>query len=212
MLVPGMSPARRRVRAVRHRLLRQRRLIAAVLVGAATLAGLRAVAPPPADTVALLVARRDLPAGARLGPDDLTRVAFPAALAPAGSSPDVAVGRVLAGPVSRGEPMTDVRLVGSAFAEAQAGQAVLPVRLPDAGMASLLRPGDVVDLYATDPATGDARLLAAGVTVLATPQDVPDGPAGGSGGALVVVGVSPGAVLALTGASLTQFLTVTLGH
>lgn len=213
MLVPGMSPARRRVRAVRHRLLQRRRLIAAVLAGAAALAGLRAVAPPPPDTVDVLVARRDLPAGARLESGDLTRTAFPASLAPASpTTDDDAVGRVLAAPIGRGEPLTGVRLVGPALAEAQDGQTVLPVRLPDAGMAALLRPGDVVDLYATDPGTGEARLVAIGVTVLATPRDVPDGPAGGSGGALVVVGVSPAVALTLTGASLTQFLTVSLGR
>ena len=211
MLVPGMSPARRRVRAVRHRLLRRRRLIAAVLAGAAALAGLRAVAPPPADTVDVLVARRDLPAGARLESGDLTRAAFPASVAPANRTDD-AVGRVLAAPIGRGEPVTGVRLVGPALAEAQDGQTVLPVRLPDAGMAALLRPGDVVDLYATDPGTGESQLLAIGVTVLATPRDVPEGPAGGSGGALVVVGVSPAVALRLTGASLTQFLTVALGR
>lgn len=211
MLVSGMSPTRRRVRAVRHRLLRQRRLVAALLVGAATLAGLRALAPPPPDTVSVLVARRDLPAGARLGAGDLARTSFPAELAPDDRADDV-VGRVLAAPIGRGEPVTGVRLVGPALAEAQAGQTVLPVRLPDAGMASLLRPGDVVDLYATDPGTGVARLIAAGVTVLATPYDVPEGPAGGAGGALVVVGVSPGIALSVTGASLTQFLTVSLGR
>ena len=211
MLVPGMSPARRRVRAVRHRLLQRRRLIAAVLAGAAALAGLRAVVPPPPDTVDVLVARRDLPAGARLESGDLTRAAFPASLAPAGRTDD-AVGRVLAAPIGRGEPVTGVRLVGPALAEAQDGQTVLPVRLPDAGMAALLRPGDEVDLYATDPGTGEARLIAVGATVLATPRDVPEGPAGGSGGALVVVGVSPAVALRLTGASLTQFLTVALGR
>lgn len=211
MLVSRISPARRRVRAVRHRLLRHRRLIAAVLLAGATLAGLRTLAPPPPDTVDVLVARHDLPAGARLAADDLTRTAFPTGLAPA-TTPTDAVGRVLAAPIGRGEPVTDRRLVGPALAQAQGGQTVLPLRLPDAGMAALLRPGDVVDLYATDPGTGDARLLAVGVTVLATPTDVPEGPAGGAGGSLVVVGVSPTVALALTGASLTQFLTVALSR
>lgn len=207
MLVSGMSPTRRRVRAVRHWLRRRRRLFAAVLVGAATLAGVRLVAPPPADTVAVMVARRDLPAGARLESGDLTQAFFPFALAPADRTSDV-VGRVLAAPIGRGEAVTGVRLVGPALAEAQAGQTVLPVRIPDAGMAALLQPGDVVDLYATDPGSGAARLLAAGVTVLAIPRDAPEGPAGGTGGALVVVGVATEDAVVLTGASLTHFLTV----
>ena len=211
MLVSGMSPTRRRVRAVRHQLLKRRRWIAAVLVGAAALAGLRAVAPPPPDTVQVLVATRDLPAGARVEAGDVRSSAFPTSVAPADRSPD-AVGRVLAAPVGRGEPVTGVRLVGPALAEAQAGQTVLPVRLPDAGMASLLRAGDVVDLYATDPGTGTARLLATGVTVLATPRGVPEGPAGSSGGALVVIGVSPVDAVEVTAASLSLFLTVAFGR
>lgn len=211
MLVSGMSTTRRRVRAVRHLLLQRRRLIAAVLLGAAVLAGLRSVAPPPPDTVEVLVATRDLPAGARLTQDDLARTRFLVGSAPTHVA-DNPVGRVLAGPIGRGEALTSVRFVGPDLAAAQAHQVVLPVRLPDAGMAALLRAGDVVDLYATDPGTGQARLLATAVTVLATPQGVPDGPAGGSGGALVVVGVPPDAALEITGASLAEFLTVALSR
>ena len=43
------------------------------------------------------------------------------------------------------------------------------MRLPDAGMASLLRAGDEIDLVATDPGTGEAAVVARDVTVLATP-------------------------------------------
>jgi hypothetical protein len=37
---------------------------------------------------------------------------------------------------------------------------------------------------------------------------VPEGPAGGTGGALVVVGASAGEAVSIAGAALTQFLTV----
>jgi hypothetical protein len=80
--------------------------------------------------------------------------------------------------------------------------------LPDAGMATLLRAGDEVDLMATDPGTGSSALVARGVTVLSTPTGVPEGPAGGSGGALVVVGVSDREAVEITSAALSQFLTV----
>jgi len=115
---------------------------------------------------------------------------------------------VLAAPIGRGEVVTDVRLVGPGLALAQPGETIVPVRLPDAGMAALLRAGDEVDLLATDPGTGEAALVARDVTVLATPTGVPDGPAGGSGGALVVVGASAEEAVTIAGASLTQFLTV----
>ena len=206
-MFPGLPPARRRIRAVRHQLRRRRRLIAAALAAGAVLAGLRAIAPPPPDTVVVLVAARDLPSGTLLDDRDLVARDFPAVLAPPDAA-GAAAGRVLAAPVGRGEVLTDVRLVGPALADAVPGETVLPVRLPDAGMATLLRAGDEVDLVATDPGTGETSVVARDVTVLATPTGVPDGPAGGAGGALVVVSASATEAIAIAGAALGQFLTV----
>ena len=206
-MLPGLPPTRRRLRAVRHQLRRRRRLIAAALAASATLVGLRTLAPPPAATVDVLVAARDLPSGTRLGDDELVVRAFPADLAPPDAA-TAALGRVLAAPISRGEVVTDVRVVGPGLALAQPGETILPVRLPDAGMATLLRAGDEIDLVATDPGTGASTVVAHDVTVLATPTDAPDGPAGGSGGALVVVGASAEEAIDISGAALSQFLTV----
>jgi hypothetical protein len=206
-MFPGLPPARRRLRAVRHQLRRRRRLIAAALAGAATLSALHTLAPPAPDTVEVLVAARALPSGTRLAEGDLVVRAFPSGLAPTDAS-SAAVGRVLAGPMGRGEVLTDVRVVGPGLAEAQPGETVLPVRLPDAGMATLLRAGGEIDLVATDPGTGASSVVARDVTVLATPTDAPDGPAGGSGGALVVVAASATEAIAITTAALSQFLTV----
>lgn len=206
-MLPGLPPTRRRLRAVRHQLRRRRRLIAAALAAAASLVALRTLAPPPAATVDVLVAARDLPSGTRLDEDDLVVRAFPPDLAPRGAA-TTALGRVLAAPISRGEVVTGARVVGPGLALAQPGETVLPVRLPDAGMASLLRAGDEVDLVATDPATGASTVVAHDVTVLATPTDAPEGPAGGSGGALVVVGASAEEAIDISSAALSQFLTV----
>jgi len=206
-MFPGLPPARRRLRAVRHQLRRRRRLIAAALTAVAALAALRTLAPPPAETVEVLVAARDLPSGSLLGEDDLVVRDWPTDLAPTDAAIG-ATGRVLAAPIGRGEVVTDVRLVGPGLALAHPGETVVPVRLPDAGMAALLSAGDEVDLVATDPGTGEAALVARDVTVLATPTGVPEGPAGGSGGALVVVGASAEEAVTIAGAALTQFLTV----
>ncbi|HSF34839.1 MAG TPA: SAF domain-containing protein [Nocardioides sp.] len=206
-MFPGLPPARRRLRAVRHQLRRRRRLIAATLTAVAALAALRTLAPPPAETVEVLVAARDLPSGSLLDEDDVVARDWPAGLAPADAA-SAAAGRVLAAPISRGEALTGVRLVGPGLALAHPGETVVPVRLPDPGMAALLHAGDEVDLVATDPGTGEATLVARDVTVLATPTGVPEGPAGGSGGALVVVGASAEEAVTLAGAALTQFLTV----
>jgi Flp pilus assembly protein CpaB len=206
-MLPGLPPTRRRLRALRHQLRRRRRLIAAVLVAAATVSALRVLSPPAPDTVEVLVAARDLPSGTRLADDDLVARAFPVDLVPPDAA-TAATGRVLAAPVGRGEVLTDVRVVGPGLALAQPGETILPVRLPDAGMAMLLRPGDEVDLVATDPGTGTSAVVARDVTVLATPTDAPEGPAGGSGGALVVVGASATEAIEISGAALSQFLTV----
>ena len=210
-MLPGLPPSRRRLRAVRHQLRRRRRLIAAALAAAGTLVALRTLAPPPAETVDVLVAARDLPSGTRLTDDDVVVRAFPTDLAPSGAA-TAALGRVLAAPIGRGEVLTDVRVVGPGLALAQAGETILPVRLPDAGMASLLRAGDEIDLVATDPGTGSSTVVAHDVTVLATPTGVPDGPVGGSGGALVVVGATAADAVEITSAALSQFLTVSWDH
>jgi Flp pilus assembly protein CpaB len=159
--------------------------------------------------VAVLVAARDLPSGTVLARDDVVRRDYPADLAPdaAATSP---VGRVLAAPLARGAVVTDVGVVGPGLARAEPGRVVLPVRLPDAGMTALLRAGDLVDLMATDPGTGVTTTVASGVTVLATPRGVPEGPAGGAGGALVVVAATPADAVEITGAALSQYLTIAL--
>ncbi|QBX56014.1 pilus assembly protein CpaB [Nocardioides seonyuensis] len=202
------SVLRRRLRGLRRRVLRRRRLIAAGLAGAAVLAAMRVASPPTPASVEVPVATRDLPAGVRLADGDVSMRALPAGAAPDRLASD-AVGRVLASPVTRGEPLTSVRLVGRSLAEAHPDDAVLPVRLPDAGMAALLRPGDVVDLLATDPGTGAAQVVTTGATVLAVPEGLPEGPAGGhGGGALVVMAVAAHDSLDVTSAALSQFLTV----
>ncbi|KRE97357.1 hypothetical protein ASG76_01115 [Nocardioides sp. Soil774] len=206
-MLPGLPPTRRRLRAVRHQLRRRRRLIAAALAAVAVLSALRTLAPPAPDTVEVLVATRDLPSGTVLGGDDLSRRDFPREVAPASATTE-GVGRVLAAPVGRGEVLTEPRVVGPGLALAEPGRTVLPVRLPDAGMATLLRAGDEVDLVATDPGTGVSTVVARDVTVLATPAVAPDGPAGERGGALVVVGASATEALDITSAALSQFLTV----
>src|SRR5687768_1207666 len=206
-MFPGLPPARRRIRAVRHQLRHRRRLIAALLAAGAVLAGLRAITPPAPDTVEVLVAARDLPSGTVLDDDDVVVQDFPLDLAPADATA-AAAGRVLAAAVRRGEVLTDVRLVGPALADTVPGETVLPVRLPDAGMATLLRAGDEVDLVATDPGTGDTAVVARDVTILATPAGVRDGPAGGAGGALVVVSASATEAIAIASAALGRFLTV----
>ncbi|MCW2792592.1 MAG: hypothetical protein JWO76_1690, partial [Nocardioides sp.] len=119
------------------------------------------------------------------------------------------VGRTLAAPLRRGEPLTDVRLVGPALAEGHPGVTAVPVRLPDAGSVDLLRVGDRIDLVAADPQGSGAEVVAAGVPVLAIPRKEADAGGGGLSGRLVVVGAAAGDVARIADAAVRYFLSFT---
>ncbi|HYG92520.1 MAG TPA: SAF domain-containing protein [Nocardioides sp.] len=196
---------RDRLTAVRRAVLRRRRLLAVLLTAAAVGAGLHAASPPPPATVEVTVAARDLAAGVPLEQDDLTSLELPPGAVPAQAVAEPS-GAVLAAPLRRGEPVTDVRLVGPALTDSAPGSSAVPVRLSDAEQAGLLSPGDPIALLATDPESGTTTTLASDVVVLAVPED-----SGTSGDALtgrVVVLQVPGATVSqVVGAAATQLVT-----
>lgn len=171
----------------------------------AVLIGLRATLGPAPATVPVPVAAHDLAAGDRLATTDVSMVAWPTSLAPTGLT-ESTIDQVLAAPVRRGEPLTDVRFVGSELAGAHPELSVVPLRLPDAAVVGLLQVGDRVDLSAVDPETGAVHALATDVLVLAIPPLA----AGDSSltGRLIVAGIAPDRVQAVAAATLRQFLTV----
>jgi Flp pilus assembly protein CpaB len=126
--------------------------------------------------VTVLVAAQDLAAGARLTAIDVRAVSLPPDLVPTGALRSAAgvAGRVVAGPMRRGEPLTDARLLGRGLAAGLSPpeSVAVPVRLADAQTAALVRPGDRIDL-------------------LATPTDAAGGPIGDPVGA--AAGAVPGA-------------------
>ncbi|KRF37027.1 SAF domain-containing protein [Nocardioides sp. Soil805] len=213
-----LDDVRRRWRTLRRRVLARRRPLAALCAAVAVLVGLRVGAPPPLPRVEVPVAARDLAAGSVVAPGDLTTVAFAVGTAPERLAEDP-VGRVLAAPVAAGEAVTDVRLVGAGLASAHPDLTVMPVRLPDAGVVALLRPGDRIDLTSADPGSGEATPVAHDVLVLAVPAvdgaaDASSGTAGDAAppGRLVVLGISPSAAPDVGLAAVTQFLVVTFSR
>ena len=87
------------------------------------------------------------------------------------------------------------------------GESSVPVLLASGAVASVLRPGDVVDLVAPS-ASGDPEVVAAGARVL-------DRPATGGGlaptsGGLVVVAISDGQALDVAASSSRDDLTVVI--
>lgn len=197
----GLAPRDLLRAASRHRV-----LLASGLAAAAVASGLSAVVPSAAPTVAVLTAAHDLAAGAVLGPDDLVAAAVPRALVPEGALTDAALvaGRLVAGPVRRGEPLTDVRLLGAALLP-RGTQVAVPVRLAEPATAALVQAGDVVDVLSASPEGGPAaQVVAGGLAVLSVP-DLSD--AAGEG-ALVVVAASRSTAARLAAAAVTGRLSV----
>ncbi|MGY2127276.1 Flp pilus assembly protein CpaB [Blastococcus sp. SYSU DS0617] len=188
-----------------------RRVAAALLAAVALVLALRP--GPPAGAAApeaqpVVVAARSLDAGRPLGEDDLALAGYPPGTAPAGvvAEPGLLVGRMLAGPVGAGEPLTGTRLVGPGLTTLlPQGQVAAPVRLADLAVAALVRTGDRVDVLATGPGAVEAETLASGVRVLA---------AGGSGedptAGLLLVAVDAGTAARLAAAATSATLTVSL--
>lgn len=198
-------PVRRKARALRRAVFARRRPLAALLVALSVLIGLRTTLGPAPATVQVPVAAHDLAAGDRLAAQDVSMVAWPASLAPAGLTGS-RIDQVLAAPVRRGEAITDVRLVGSELAAAHPELSVVPLRLPDPAVVELLRVGDRIDLSAVAPETGEVDALAEDVLVLAIP---PLGAADSSlTGRLIVAGVAPDRAPSVAAATLRQFLHV----
>lgn len=188
-------------------MLRRRRLLAALCALLAVWAGLRATAAPAPPRVAVTVAAHDLGAGAVLRSSDLTTVAFAPGTVPSGHIRDP-VGRQLAGPIRRGQPITDTALVGASLVRDRPDLIALPVRLPDTAMAELLWVGDEIDLVAADPQGGPAATVARDAVVLALPPPPADAAADGLPGRVVVLGVHETDVTAVSSATVTHFLTV----
>ncbi|WP_433498116.1 SAF domain-containing protein [Sphaerimonospora sp. CA-214678] len=143
-----------RRRSITRRIAAHRRLISAILASAAMACALASVGPP--GGVEVLAAAHDL-GGGRLSASDVMVVRLPPDAVPDGVfHPETTLtGRVVAGPMRRGEPLTDARILGRGMLSTQGpGMVATPVRIADPAAGGLLSPGDVVDVLAafeTDP-------------------------------------------------------------
>jgi pilus assembly protein CpaB len=149
----GLSALHRR--GLRLAVARHRRLLAAGAAAAAVAAGVQSLSPSPPSTRRVWVAARDLPAGHRLGDGDLQLAALPTGSVPDGSTGTASgTGQVLAAPVRRGEPVTDVRLLGPGLlAGRPEGTVAVTVRVADPAATAAVRAGSRVDVLAL-PASG----------------------------------------------------------
>jgi pilus assembly protein CpaB len=191
-----------------QRLTPYRRSAAALSAAVAVVCSLTALRPATPATVRIWTASRDLAGGAPLEARDLRAERLPTADVPTGafSATRPIAGRMLAAPVRRGEPLTDVRLLSTSLLSAlgRSGLVAVPVRVTDGpATTALVQPGDRVDvLAAADPQDAGAATTTSvvrGVRVLAVP--------GGEGG-LVVVAATTTQAAALAGAASGARLSV----
>lgn len=114
----------------------------------------------------VVIAVRALPVGHRLTAQDLARRSWPAKLAPdnASARPDDLLGKLLASPVARGEPLSKARVLGRDLTSGLgAEQVAAVVGVDDPVAVALVRPGDRVDVLASaaPPDPGDPLAAAA---------------------------------------------------
>ncbi|NED94650.1 hypothetical protein G1H11_04930 [Phytoactinopolyspora alkaliphila] len=189
----------------------RRRLLAAGLAAAAVALAIEAATASSPTGVEIAVAAHDLDGGAELGVDDLATATVPPDAVPDGTlNADELAGRVVAGPVRAGEPITDHRVVGPALLDGWGEDLVAaPVRVADEGATSLIRPGDRINLLAaaTD-GVGDTRVVASDVPVL-TVTAAQDSVL--AEGALLVVAATPESAAELAQAAVTSRLSFTIG-
>ncbi|MET8847734.1 SAF domain-containing protein [Amycolatopsis sp. NPDC004625] len=191
-----------RLHGRRTRLIR-RWLAACLLLTGAVLV----INPGSARGAPTVLAAHDLPSGATLRAADVRLADLPDQARPTGvlSSLDAVDGRLLAGAVRAGEPLTDVRLAAIP-APGDPGTATVPVRLADAGVAELLGPGRRVDVVAAPEPGAPASVLAGGATVVGVGHQEPTT----AKGALVLLRLPEATATRVAAISLERPVTVTL--
>jgi Flp pilus assembly protein CpaB len=187
-----------------------RRAAAAMLVG---LAAVLALTPGNRTGVTVMVATRDLAPGSVLEATHLTQRELPAQVVPDGAAhtPGAVLGRTLAAPVRRGEPLTDVRLAGPELARTVStdpNAVSVPLRLADPDVATLLHPGVAVDVVTVGERQDEPVVLARRARVLAVLEAGPR--TGARDGRLVLVALDPDAATRVAAASISQTLTLTV--
>lgn len=168
--------------------------------------------PVSAAPVSVVVAARDVPTRARLTPAHLTLRKLPPSAVPedALTAPAQAVGKITTRPLPAGTPLTRAAVtdgtaaLGMAFTLPPSRRAVTVALDPTDSAGEFVRPGDRVDILATDePGRGpaEARTVLQNALLLAVgSQTAPGGlppPPDGAGPGHVTVSVSPSEAQAL---------------
>ncbi|EME63722.1 RcpC/CpaB family pilus assembly protein [Amycolatopsis decaplanina] len=207
-------PVLRRLHGRPARLLRRWLALSLLLSGLVVLFLPASARGTPGTTT--VVSARDLPAGSLLRAGDLKLVDLPDDVRPQGATglPSSVEGRMLVGAARAGEPLTDVRLLDAAIpGSGDPESSTVPVRLADAGVAELLRPGQRVDVIAAADAGREASVLASTAVVAAVGEQgtrEPKASGAGSKGPLVLLSLPAATATRVAATSLERSITVTL--
>ena len=127
---------------------------------------------PTSRTV--VVASHDIASGTTLAADDLRLARLPESAVPEHGAQQVndVVGLTVAGPMRRGEVLTDRRVVHpDRMSGFPAGTVLVTIRLADADALSILGVGDRVDVVAVDPdGATEAEVVARDVEIVTLPR------------------------------------------
>lgn len=165
-----------------------RRGLAAVAAAVAVLALYSALNPGADSGTEVVAMARGVAPGVLIGEGDLEIRSVPQELVPerAVTDPAEAVGRAASGGLTRGALVTEASLV-LPRADAVPGTVIAPVKVRDADVVALLRPGDRIDLLAQD-LDGKAQTVAEDAVIVSLPQPT-------SAGGFADAGANPSVVL-----------------
>ena len=158
--------------------------------------------------ITVVKAKTQLPGGTVLSVSDLMVDHAVAADVPEGvvTDPNELVGRTLTAPVAKNQTMTPLTTTAARSAVAP-GHVIAPLRLADAALAALLRPGDVVDILAANSETEQAAVVAASARVVTVPASE-DRTGPGPDGALVLIDVDGQTATVLAQAAAAATLSI----
>lgn len=205
-----MSPMTRRshpFRSLARAFSWHRRKLAVVAAVAAVLTGVAAVNPEGPPTLRVVRAASQLAGGAVVRAGDLEVADIVAVDAPVGalSDPGSVIGQRLAASVAEGQVLTGLAMAAARGGRAR-GQVVAPLRIADADLVQLLRPGELVDVVAADAQSEKAAVVATGVRIVTVPAGSSDQQA--QTGALVLVEVDEAEATRIARAAISGTITV----
>jgi Flp pilus assembly protein CpaB len=210
----GFNPGRRSfLRNLGRAMSWHRRKLAVVAAIAAILTAVAAAAPAGPPTLRVVRATGQLASGSVVSASDVEVAEVVEAALPRGalSDPAAVIGSRLVGPVAGNQVLTKLDVVDGPEATG-AGHVIAPLRLADPDFGALVRPGALIDVIATDPEGGGARVIATAVRVLTVPPppSEDDRMRSADNGVLVLVDVDPKTATLLAQAAAGSKISIVL--